>query len=84
LALLATAAAVLARWDARKARMSLDIYMTLWRLSIPESTRKLAEAAAEACAKREVELEAMEPEDRQRAIEQWAHKLAEDTAGLND
>jgi hypothetical protein len=82
---LSTIAAVLARWDARKARLALDIHLSLWRLvNMPPEVRKLAEAAVEACKKREAELEAMSPEDRQKAIEAWAHKLAEDTAGLND
>jgi hypothetical protein len=52
-------------------------------LMTPEM-RKLAQQAVEANDRREAELAAMSPEDRERAIDQWAKKLAEDTAGLND
>jgi hypothetical protein len=43
-----------------------------------------AEAAAAANAKRNAELEAMSPEDREKAIAEWARRLAEDTAHLDD
>jgi acyl-CoA reductase-like NAD-dependent aldehyde dehydrogenase len=66
-------------------------WMPLWLACIfqgtremsPE-TRKLAQEAADACARREAELAAMSPEDREKAIDEWARKLAEDVSSLND
>ncbi len=52
--------------------------------SMPPETRALAQRAVEACAKREAELAAMSPEDREKAIEAWAKRLAEDVCSLND
>jgi hypothetical protein len=46
--------------------------------------RRLAQEASEANDRREAELAAMSPEDRERAIEQWARKLAEESASVND
>lgn len=83
-ALLSGLAAIRARLDARRARISLDVFVTLWKLSIPDDMRKLAEQAARACAEREAELEKMSPEERTRAIDAWARNLAEQTAGLDD
>ena len=47
-------------------------------------TRKRAEQAVESLRKREAELAAMTPEEREKAIEAWAKRLAEDTAHLDD
>ena len=52
--------------------------------NMPESTRKLAQQAVEASARREAELQAMRPDEREKAIRDWARKLAEETAGLDD
>ncbi len=82
--MLSTVAAVLARWDARRARAALDTYLVLWKFSLPASTRKLAEAAAKVCLEREAELERMTVEDREKAIEEWAQKLASEVAGAHD
>jgi hypothetical protein len=46
--------------------------------------RALAAQAAASSAEREVLLAAMAPEDRERAIADWAHKLAGDVAHLTD
>ena len=46
--------------------------------------RELARSAVEANAKRNAELEAMSPEDREKAIQEWAAKLAGEVADLND
>lgn len=53
------------------------------RTMSPE-TRAMAQAAVEACEKREAELAAMSPEDREKAIDEWARKLAGDVCSLND
>jgi hypothetical protein len=49
-----------------------------------DSTRDLAKAALEHQDRRNAELAAMNPEDRERAIEAWARKLAEDTCTADD
>ena len=48
------------------------------------STRELAQRAVEAQERREAELAAMSPEERDKAIEEWARKLAEDVADADD
>ena len=55
----------------------------MMELMTPER-RRLAQQVIEANDRREAELAAMSPEDRDRAIDQWAKKLAEDSASLND
>lgn len=50
----------------------------------PDPLRKLAHEAVEASAQRNAELEAMSPEDREKAIGAWAKKLADDVANMND
>lgn len=49
-----------------------------------DSTRDLARAAVESNDRRNAELEAMSPEDREKAIEAWAKQLAEDVCALDD
>jgi hypothetical protein len=50
----------------------------------PPGTLALAEEAVAANAKRNAELAAMSPKEREKAIAEWARKLAEDTALLDD
>jgi hypothetical protein len=49
-----------------------------------DERRALARRAFESNAKRNAELAAMSPEDREAAIAEWAKKLAGDVAELND
>lgn len=68
-----------------------DLWLPLWLATIFEGTRSmsperraLAQRAVEACEKREAELAAMSPEDRDKAIQEWAERLAADVADLTD
>jgi acyl-CoA reductase-like NAD-dependent aldehyde dehydrogenase len=49
-----------------------------------EETLKAAQASVDAGAKHEAEMAAMSPEEREKAIEEWATKLAAEVADLND
>ncbi len=49
----------------------------------PELLR-LAEEATKRNAERSAKLEAMTPEDRKKAIEEWAKNLAAEVVDLND
>ncbi len=51
---------------------------------LDDARRALAQAAHDANAKRNAELEAMTPKDREKAIAEWAKQLAADVADLND
>lgn len=66
--------------------LGLGLYhYSIWaELRVDKRMNKLAREAAEACARREAELDAMSPEDRDKAIDEWAEGLAADVADLND
>ena len=53
------------------------------RSASPE-TKALAQRAVEACQKREAELAALPPAEREKAIQEWARGLAEESAKLTD
>jgi hypothetical protein len=53
------------------------------RNASPE-TRRLAQEAVDACKKREAELDAMSPADREKAISEWARKLATEVSTADD
>lgn len=65
--------------------LNFDLAMAfLSAFECSESTRELARQAYEANEKRNAELAAMTPEDREKAIQEWAETLAADVADLND
>ena len=68
--------------------LRIDMAVVLQNIKTPPpmspEIRKLAEEAVAANAKREAGLAAMTPEDRERAINEWAHKLADEVSALND
>ena len=49
-----------------------------------EDMRELARQATESSAKRSAELAAMAPAEREKAIAEWAHKLAEDSCAAGE
>jgi hypothetical protein len=63
---------------------SLGFMMKLhWERTDP-SLRDLAQQAVDASDRRNAELAAMSPEDREKAINEWAQELADDVADLDD
>jgi hypothetical protein len=69
--------------------MDFDMAVTLQTITddvknaSPE-LKQLAQEAVDACKKREAELDAMSPADREKAINEWARKLATEVSTLDD
>lgn len=67
-----------------KVEPPLDVESITITSAFSPGLNELAKQAAEASAKRNAELEAMSPEDREKAIGEWAEKLAEDSVAIGE